>query len=253
MTPRITKILLWGIGIIVAFTVAAFAFIPDIEVTIPEKTVSNAIDDRIPANYGSDTGLRIQVKSADVDFLGDGDAGSVKLASEVKLSGYGLAGSGSAKTTTSVRYEYGTFYLSDLALDDFEVTPSLGTRLKLRAWKKALKVLLDDVAEEIRTTEGDAALAEFTEHRRTFGPFGLKALDEKLGTVPVYRLKGGPAQYAILLVLKDIRFTADEAIATLSPAQAILTISTGLILTLIGVLLGWSWINKRRSKVHVSH
>lgn len=240
MTPRLTRILLWGVGAIVAVAIAAVAFVPDFDVRISEKAVRDAISERIPVTYGDTDGILAEITSGDVDFLDEGEKGKVRLEADVDLSGFGLAGSGAAKTTTSVRYDDGAFYLSDLALDDFELKPSLATRAKLLAWKKVLDTFLDEAAQDIRVRDGEAAFGEFETRRRMFGPIVLEAIDERLGTIPVYRLEGGLAQYAIFLALKDVSFTEAEAVATLSAAQAILKISTGLVVLLCLALIGWS-------------
>ncbi|NNE89253.1 MAG: hypothetical protein HKN27_14355 [Silicimonas sp.] len=240
MNARLAKVLLWSIGIIVSITIIAVAFVPDFDVRIPEKTVRNAISERIPQTYGDPNGIEAYIASAEIDFLEEGEKGMVRLETDVDLSGFGLKGSGSAKTTTGVRYANGAFYLSDLTLDDFELKPSLGTRAKLLAWKKVLDTFLDEAAADIRTREGEAAFSEFETRRRMFGPIVLEAIDERLGTIPVYRLEGGPAQYAIFLALKDVYFTETEVVATLSAAQAILKISTGLTVLLCLALLAWS-------------
>jgi hypothetical protein len=246
MNAKTIKILLWGVGAIVAFAVIAVAFIPDFDVRISEKMVRQAISEQIPQTYGDPEAIQAEITSADVDFLDEGEKGSVHLEADVDLSGFGLAGSGAANITTRVRYEDGAFYLSDLALNDFELKPSLATRAKLLAWKKILEQFLDETAEEIRLRDGDAAFDEFEMRRRTFGPIVMEAIDERLGTIPVYRLEGGLAQYAIFLALKDVSFTDAEAVATLSAAQAILKIATGLIVLLCAGLAYATWQKERR-------
>ena len=148
---------------------------------------------------------------------------------------------------TRTRLPVGHFRPTDLRLDDFELEPTAATRVKLLAWKKAVETFLDELGEEIRTEDGEAAFEEFLKNREALGPLLRTALDDALGSVAVYRLDRSPAQSVVWLVLKDVRFEDGVAVATLSPAQAILTLATGFLLALVAGLLVWAkWSELRR-------
>lgn len=246
MFPRPVRWLVWIVGGVVALTAATLAFVPDIEVRIREDQARDAIDARIPLTRESEIGT-FEVNRARVRFLGDGETGAIGIEAAISVASFGLGGKGEANAVSRLRYESGAFYLTDLRLDDFEVTPTAATRVKLLAWKKAVETFLDDLGEEIRTEEGEAAFEEFLKNREALGPLLRTALDDALGSVAVYRLDRSPAQSVVWLVLKDVRFEDRVAIATLSPAQAILTLATGFLVALISALLVWAkWSDLRR-------
>lgn len=245
MNRRIAQYLIWGVGALVAATLAVLFLVPDIEVRFTEDQVRDAIEERLPLENDIPD-IAITVTRAEVDFVGVGEKGGILIAVEVDASAFGLSGSGAVDTETAVRYEDGAFYLSDLKLDDLELKPTLATRAKLATLKKAFDLFLDAVGEEIRTSEGEEALARFRDQRNTIGPLIRAALDESLGSIPVYRLQGSAAKGAARLVLKDVAFTETEAIATLSPAQAMIKIATALIGGLVALLLGWEWLRAQR-------
>ena len=245
MNRRIAHYLIWGVGALVAATLAVVLLVPDIEVRFTEDQVRDAIEERLPLEKQSSE-LRLEVTDADVDFVGTGEKGSVAIGVDVEASGFGLAGKGAVETQSAVRYEDGAFYLSDLRLDDLELKPTLATKAKMAALKKVWDTFLDELGEDIRDREGEEALAKFMEQRRTIGPVVRTMLDESLGTIPVYRLQGSAAKGAARLVLKDVAFTDTEAIAILSPAQALIKIATALIGGLVALLLGWEWLRAQR-------
>lgn len=246
MTPRIAKILGWGVGLLVAVTLAIVLLVPDFEVVIPEDEVRDRIEDALPVRSGS-TELELTVTDATVDFLGTGEKGQVALTGEVKLAGFGMAATSEVDTVTAIRYEDGDFYLSDLRLDDLSLTPTLATRAKIAALKRAWQPLIDQFAAEVRTAEGDMTFEEAkAEFQRTLIPLVRQAMDEALATIPVYRLQGDAAKGAARLILKDIAFTDGEAIAILSPAQAMIKIATAILFVLVLLLLGWEWLRAQR-------
>jgi len=157
-----------------------------------------------------------------------------------------LSGTASAKTYTSIRYDDGAFYLTDLKLDDLEVKPSLASRAKLVAIRKAIETFLDDVEIELASGGNDEALDKLRDLRNTIGPLLRKTLDENLGKIPVYRLQGDAKKGAARLILKDISFTNDDAIATLSPAQAMIKIAGFIITAIVLALLFWEWVRLQR-------
>ena len=246
MSQRLVRWLVWIVGGVVALTVATLALVPDIDVRIEEDRVRDAIDARIPLTQ--ETGLgTAEVNRVRVRFIGDGESGAIGIEARIAVESFGLGGKGEADTVSRLRYENGAFYLTDLRLDDFELEPTAATRVKLLAWKKAVETFLDELGEEIRTEDGEAAFEEFLKNREALGPLLRTALDDALGSVAVYRLDRSPAQSVVWLVLKDVRFEDGVAVATLSPAQAILTLATGFLLALVAGLLVWAkWSELRR-------
>ncbi len=234
MSARLTRIALWTIGVLVTVTFLAQFLVPDVEVTISEDQVRDKLAEHIP--YQTEVWpAQIVVQRLGVDFQG-GDG--VSLDAEIDVDGFGMQAIGTAETLTRLRYDRGAFYLSDLRLDDLTLTPSAETEDRLAGLKRSVKNILDR-REAAQPTEADRR--QFQEMRATLGPRIRDALDQRLGTIPVYRLQGGPAQWAALLVLKDVQFSRSEAILVLSPAQALLKISLGLLSLLIAVLLAVWW------------
>lgn len=241
MTARMAKILAWGVGLIVAVTLAIVAFVPDFEVAITEEEVRDRIEDALPVMSGSEE-IEILITNAEVDFMGSGEKGQVALAAEVRISGFGLGATSEVDTVTAIRYEDGSFYLSDLKLDDLSLTPTLATRAKIAALKKAWQPIIDQFIEEFEANQSDMTFEEAkAELQKSLIPLVRQAMDDALATIPVYRLEGDAAQSAVRLILKDVAFTDDTAIAVLSPAQAMIKIATGVLGALIALLLAWEW------------
>ncbi|MDD9921063.1 MAG: DUF1439 domain-containing protein, partial [Boseongicola sp.] len=220
MNSRVVKILLFGVGSLMAVTLAVVAFVPDIDVRIPETQVRDAIEERLPINADLDEDIKVSVNDANVDFRSGGEKGNVGIFVETEMSGFGLSAKATANTYTAIRYEEGAFYLTDLKLDDLEVKPSLATKAKLAALRTALATFLDELEIELEDSGNIEALNNLRDLRTTIGPVLRATLDENLGKIPVYRLQGDAKKNAARLILKDISFNGDEAIATLSPAQA---------------------------------
>ena len=251
MTARMAKILAWGVGILVAVTLAIVLFVPDFEVVIDEDDVRDRIDDALPVFSGTKE-IELKVTDAQVDFLDIGEKGQVALSGEVKISGFGLAATSAVDTVTAVRYEDGSFYLSDLRLDDLSLTPTLATRAKIAALKKAWQPIIDQFAAEMDAAP-DWSEMSFEEAKaelqRSLIPLVRQAMDDALGQIPVYRLEGDAAKGAARLILKDISFSDRQAIAVLSPAQAMIKIATAILIGLVLLLLAWDWLRERRPTV----
>ena len=252
MSPRLAKILIGGIAVLVAITLAIVAFVPDIEVRFTETEAQDAIEERLPLIMDYDN-YRLDVTDVEVDFQGRGEKGRVAIFSAFKIEGLGLAGSGNIETTSRVRYDDGAFYLSDLLLDDFEITPSLASRAKLAAWKKLMDTFIDQVEADLEEQGDREALAKFADLKAQIGPVVRAALNRRMGEIPVYRLKGSAANNAARLVLKDVAFTDTEAIAILSPAQAMIKIATAVIGLLLGGLFFLDWWRTTSARARLTH
>lgn len=246
MTARMAKILAWGVGILVAVTLAIVLFVPDFEIVIDESEVRDRIEDALPVTSGTEE-IELKVTDARVDFIDTGEKGQVALYGEVRISGFGLAATSEVDTVTAVRYEDGSFFLSDLRLDDLSLTPTLATRAKIAALKKAWQPIIDQFAEEMNSADSEMSFEEAkAELQRSLIPLVRQAMDDALGQIPVYRLEGDARKGAARLILKDISFTDRQAIAILSPAQAMIKIATAILIVLILLLLGWDWLREQR-------
>ena len=235
------KMLGWGVGALVAVTLGVVLLVPDFEVLIEEEEVRERIRNALPVSAGSSE-IELRITDAEIDFLDVGEKGQVALTGAVRISGFGLAAKSEVDTVTAIRYESGSFYLSDLRLDDLSLTPTLATRAKIAALKKAWQPLIDQFAEEFEANQSDMTFEEAkAELQKSLIPVVRQAMDDALGTIPVYRLQGNATLGAARLILKDISFTDDRAIAVLSPAQAIIGIATAVVAALIAVLLLWEW------------
>ncbi len=220
--------------------------VPDFEVVIPESDARDHLEDALPVRSGSDE-IELTLTDARIDFRGTGDKGQVALYGEVKLSGFSLAATTEVDTVTAIRYEDGAFYLTDLRLDDLTLTPTLATRAKIAALKKAWQPFIDRFKAELETSNSEMSFEEMkAEFQRSLIPLVRQAMDEALATTPVYRLQGDAAQGAARLILKDISFTNSEAVAVLSPAQAMIKIASAILGGLVLLLLGWEWLRAQR-------
>lgn len=243
------KILAWGVGVLVVVTLAIVVFVPDFEVVIDEDEVRERIEDALPVSAGTSE-IELKVTDAEVDFLATGDKGQVALFGEVRISGFGMAATSEVDTLTAIRYEDGSFYLSDLRLDDLSLTPTLATRAKIAALKKAWQPIIDEFVQEFDASNSEVSFEELkAELQKSLIPVVRQALDDALGQIPVYWLEGDAAQGAARLILKDISFTDTQAVAILSPAQAMIKIATAILVVLILSLLGWEAFRGRRTSL----
>lgn len=244
MPPRLAKGLIGGVLALVALTLAIIAFVPDIEIRFTESEARDEIEARLPLVIEHDN-YRLDITSVDIDFQGQTEKGRIAVFSAFDIEGLGLSATGKIDTITRVHYDDGAFYLSDLQLEDFEVTPSLASRAKLAAWKKILDTFLDDIEDNLRAEDDLETLQRMTDLKAALGPMVRAALNRRIGDIPVYRLRGSAAEGAARLVLKDVVFTDDEAIAILSPAQAMIVLATSVIGLLIAGLLALDWWRHR--------
>lgn len=243
------KILAWGVGVLVVVTLAIVVFLPDFEVVIDEDEVRERIEDALPVSAGTSE-IELKVTDAEVDFLATGDKGQVALFGEVRISGFGMAATSEVDTVTAIRYEDGSFYLSDLRLDDLSLTPTLATRAKIAALKKAWQPIIDEFVQEFDASNGEVSFEELkAELQKSLIPVVRQAMDDALGQIAVYRLEGDAAQGAARLILKDISFTDTQAVAILSPAQAMIKIATAILIVLILSLLGWEAFRGRHTSL----
>ena len=249
MSARMAKILAWGVGLLVAVCLAIVLFVPDFEVVIDEEEVRRRIEDALPVTAGSQE-LKLRVTDANVDFLAAGEKGRVALSGEVKISGLGMAATSEVDTVSAVRYEDGSFYLSDLRLDDLSLTPTLATRAKIAALKKAWQPFIDQFVKEMNAADSEMSFEEAkAELQKALIPLVRQAMDDALGTIPVYRLEGNAATGAARLILKDVSFTDRQAVAVLSPAQAMIKIAIAVLTILVLVLLGLDWLREKRQSL----
>ena len=101
--------------------------------------------------------------------------------------------------------------------------------------------------KELEAADSEMSFEEVkAEFQRNLIPLVRQEMDKALGTIPVYRLQGDAAQGAARLILKDISFTDREAVAVLSPAQAMIKIATAILGGLVLLLLGWEWLRAER-------
>lgn len=240
MKARAVRILACGVGILVAVTLAIVLFVPDFEVTITEDEVRERIADALPLSAGTGE-VEVRISDARVDFLDVGEKGQVALQAEIRVSGLTLAATAEVDTVTAIRYDDGSFYLSDLRLDDLTLTPTLATKAKLAALRKAWQPVLDQFVEEFEANGNMTFEEARADMQRSLLPLVRRGMDDALRKVPVFTLGGTPATVAAALVLKDVSFADREAIAVLSPAQAMIKIATAVIGALIAALLAWEW------------
>ena len=217
-------------GVLVAITLLAQLIVPDIEITFTEDEVRQKLAQHLPMETEA-WPATITLHEADIDFQG---ARGIQLDAAFDVAGLGLSAKGTAETLTRVRYQDGAFFLSDVHLDDLPLTTDAETRGTLATWKDRAEAYLDRKAAE-QTNEAERQ--KLRELRDRLGPKLRDTLDKALADIPVYRLQGGPAQWAAFLVLKDVSFSQSEVIATLSPAQGLLKIAIGLLILGTGILL----------------
>lgn len=235
-------------GIAITATVIAILGLiftaPRVTIDIPETQVRHEIAARLPITIER-SGANIVVRAAQVDFL---STNQINISAETDVAGYGFSGIATTQVTSSLRYEYGSFYLSDLGIDDVQITLDDTSDAKVSDYKSAASGLFATLREKIEDEKkgsGEALDRIVSDTADRIKPKIAYAVDDALKSIPIYSLHNKDMKHNIAaLALEDVFFTEDAAHATLNIGRLVLNLVifgfVGLfwILASVGIVIG---------------
>lgn len=233
----IKKIALAIVALILCLMAAVFLFAKDIEVTVSENEAQTSINDFLKSESQEPRGIRITPKYVSIDFKADNTA---EIKSNLDIEGFGYAGEFDGKFASGINYRRPRLYLDDLSIIDGGFNTDDETQSELNDLKKVAV----DILRRQRANASGKSDNKNTEIVEDFVVSSTKSFFER---VPIYDItKAGNAGLAASLALKDVRFTADTAIITLSPVTALLrilgilgTIALAILWVFKSVIIHW--------------
>ncbi len=221
-----------GLALLVIYLV----FGKPITVDIAESRVQSEVAQRLPMTIEK-SGITTQITDLEVDFL---DSDKVHVDIEMDLSGFGAGAHASGAATSGLRYSDGDFFLEDIDLSDFDVTPTKSTVGFLAdasatansLWSKFKKDKLEDDPEDAQAAERlkDRALSKLK-------PAALTMANSALENIPVYTLKGKNLKMDLAaLALVDVHFRDQSVQAELSPLRPLVWLAS------IGAMIAISFV-----------
>ena len=232
---------IYFLSFLLATLALAFVLVPPYIVEITEAQIAEGVDDNLP--YTVDRGFSVTVQSAVVQLSDDN---KIVLEARFDARGLTLEGMGTANVASSLRYESGRFYLSDLKHDDVLFAFSENSESTISDVRSTIEGILRREAEEAESSgENDriGRLAEANAYYETaLREDALELLDNVLGSFPVYDLnRVNDSRFRLAaLALDDVEITSEKVLVTLSLQRFLITLAgvLGTFLLLIVIFLG---------------
>ncbi len=238
------KILIALVAIVVIVMAGIYILADDFDLTLSEAEVQTAIDRKLAQGDIKHLGVTLGPNAAQIDFKANNTA---QIEVDFDVNGFGHGANMGGRLTSGLAYDSPRLYLGQLDASDitFKLDPDLEQKtgdiknVATDFFKRKRDEMLSDEAKEsfdrLIGADDDKVKAA-----------SAKAVQWFLSTVPIYDLNDAGYKGSIAsLALKDVRFTEDSAIVTLSPRQAVVKILIflgGLLLVLLGSLI-YVWIN----------
>ena len=237
------KKILIALAALVALAMAGiYIFADDFELTLSEAQVQTAIDRKLAQGDIKHLGVTLAPNAAQIDFKANNTA---QLAIDFDVSGFGHGANMGGRLTSALRYDSPRLYLGQLDTSDltFKLDPDLEQKtgdVKNVATdflkRKRDEMLSDDAKESFDRLVGV--------NDEKIKAASAKSVQWFLNSVPIYDLNDAGYKGSLAsLALKDVRFTEQSAIVTLSPRQAVIKILLflgALLMGLIGGLIYYS-------------
>lgn len=219
------------IGMTLLLMAGVFLFAKDIEVTISESEAQAAIDEFLQTQKPENFGISVLPKYISIDFK-DGDV--AKIESDMTIKGHGYSGRFDGAFSTGIDYRIPRIYLNDPKLEDGGFVTDDDTISELGQLKNSAV----NVIERLR--QDDPELNSKIGSKQSSDAFVedmvLKSINYFFESVPIYDLRhSGMSGSIASLALKDVKFTEDTAIITLSPVTALLRILAAIGMVCLGI------------------
>lgn len=244
------------IGLILAVVfgglfVATFFFAKDFDVRISEASAQQLIDDRMISDPISSLGVKLDIKSATIDFKANNTA-SVNV--DFKAEGFGYSGEAKGDFATGIDYREPKIYLANLAPVDIALELDAESQGKVDDVKNVAKDFLQRQRSKMLSEEAKKSLDNIVgRNEDKIKELAVTATYKFFENLPIYDLNDAGIKGSLAaLALKKVEFTETEAIVTLSPSRVIIRVlsaffaflaimlylSGGTLLLLISELFG---------------
>lgn len=230
-----------ALSIVFAGLLAAFLFVPPQIVEISQSQIAQGLKGNLP--YSVDKwGAQVTVNEATVQLRDDD---KIIINARFGAVGATLEGSGTAAINSSIRYDDGKFYLSDLKHEDIEFEFSANSRDTISDVRSALENILRRETEEAIAGE-DATridqLARANQYYETkLQADAVEALDNFLSSFPVYNLERAEGALKLAaLALDDVKVTSEKILVSLSFQTLLIRLAAivGSFLLVVTLLFG---------------
>lgn len=212
---------------------AVFLFAKDISISVSEIEAQAAIDEFLASSDPQTMGVKISPTYVKVDFKGGNRA---HIESEIALDGHGYRGKFDGTFSAGIDYRVPRLYLDELQLIDGGFLTDDQTETELSELKNAAINVLRRKRKSLSAEKANNTNSQTSED--LMEEFIIKATKSLFETIPIYDLRrSGAVGTAASLALKDVRFTEDAAVITLSPVTALLRILAAIGFTCL--LVAW--------------
>ena len=251
------KILIGILFILALCAIGIVLFAKDFEVKISEETAQDAINAQIKAGPVKKLGVKIELKTAEVDFRPDN---TMKISAEFGTETLGYSHKVDGIFQSGISYRSPRLYLDNISPVKVEVQSDDETKEELGEIKSAARKFLQRQKDRVKSENNKAVLdAVIGKDLEAFQENIISATYSFFEKIPVYNLKSAGYKGSLAsLALKDVRFTDDYAVVTLSPVQALLKILAiiGFLLLVITNFIGPPliryWLDKKTNHDHKS-
>lgn len=251
---RVLKIiLLLALGLLCL----AYLFVPAKTFEFSQAEVEEAVMNKLPYEISKGF-VTITVRAAELEFRKDNKVG-VEASFEAK--GLTLEGEGQATIQTGIRYDNGSFYLSDLAKENIHFEFSENSKGTISDVKSTIANILQREQDEAAVS-GDADKAESVEGVKEYASKKLQsdaeeALESFLKSIPIYSLRNqGGKLWLAALALEDVKISEGNVTAVLS-FQILIARAAGAVFSCflivfvvfgpIGIQAWWSRSRKHKN------
>lgn len=213
-----------GLGLLFALACAfVFMFVEDVDVTLSESQVQQAVNEQIDKGAVKSRGVELTLNSAIIDFKANNTAA---INVDFDAEGFGYAGKMRGDFATGIRYNQPKLYLADLQSNGIETVLEEESASKVEDYKNVAKDFLKREKDKMLSDEAKDSLgAIVARNEETIKDYAVAATYKFFETLPIYDLtNAGVAGSLASLALKDVRFTEDSAVVTLSPRLFIIKV-----------------------------
>ena len=224
------KVLLGILFVLALCAIGIVLFAKDFEVNISEETAQDAINAQVKAGAVKKLGVKIELKTAEVDFRPDN---TMKISAEFGTETLGYSHKVGGVFQSGISYQSPKIYLHNISPVTVDVQTDDETKEELGEIKSAARKFLQRQKDRVKSENNKAVLeAVIGKDLEAFQDNIVTATYGFFEFIPIYNLKNAGYKGSLAsLALKDVHFTDDYAIVTLSPVKALLR-----ILSIIGTI-----------------
>lgn len=209
-----------------------FLFAKDIEVTVTEAEAQAAIDEYLTLNKPERFGIALSPEYIRIDFKNGNFA---EVESKMTIEGHGYQGQFDGTFSTGIDYKVPRLYLDNPTIIEGEFEADSSVTSELNDMRQSAIDFIERQRQydpEIDTKIGSSKTTEDYVEEMV-----IRASNYMFESIPIYDLRRAGKYGAVAsLALKDVQFTEDSAIVTLSPVTALLRILAAIGIVLLGLI-----------------